>query len=93
MRTGLLWYDNDPLRELSEKVERAAAHYERKFGRAPTLCLVHPSHVGGNGKKGGGNGAKSAGKVEIRPGRCVLPNHLWLGVAEEGGKGRRSASR
>lgn len=92
MKTGLLWYDNDPVKELVEKVRRAAAHYERKFGRAPTLCLVHPSHVNGKGKKAGNNGNTSAGDVEIRAGRSVLPNHFWLGIPDEGAKRRRSAS-
>jgi hypothetical protein len=91
MKTGLLWYDNDPMRELVEKVKRAAAHYERKFGRAPTLCLVHPSHV--NGKKDAADGPTSAGDVEIRVGRSVLPNHFWLGVPEDGAESRRSALR
>jgi hypothetical protein len=90
MKTGLLWYDNDPMRELAEKVERAAAHYERKFGRPPDLCLVHPSLVDGKGKHSKSGAPASAGEVQIRPGRAVLPNHFWLGVDEEGASARRS---
>jgi hypothetical protein len=90
MKTGLLWYDNDPVRELVEKVERAAAHYERKFGRPPTLCLVHPSLVDGGEKGAESKVPAAAGDVEIRAGRAVLPNHFWLGVAEEGAGARRS---
>ena len=82
MKTGLLWFDDDPRRELTEKVLRAAAHYERKYGQAPDLCFVHPSAL----KNGNGNGkraAKKAGGVEIRPARSVLLHHFWLGVAEK----------
>ena len=79
MKTGLLWFDDDPRKELEEKVLRAAMHYKRKYGQAPNLCFVHPSALNGNGKRS----LTRAGGVEIRPGRSVLPNHFWLGVAEE----------
>jgi hypothetical protein len=85
MKTGLLWFDDDPRRQLEEKVQRAATHYERKYGRSPTLCFVHPSvfNGNGNGKRGKQSDVKKAGEVEIRIGRSVLPNHFWLGVAED----------
>jgi hypothetical protein len=78
-KSGLLWLDDDPRKNLEEKVLRAAAHYENKYGRAPDLCYVHPSAFddNGNGKP------KKAGTVEIRAGRSVLPHHFWLGVTEE----------
>ena len=79
MKTGLLWFDDDPRKRLEEKVLRAAGHYERKYGQAPNLCLVHPSTLNGNGKQG----RLRAGGVEIRPRRAVLPDHFWLGVAED----------
>jgi len=78
VKTGLLWFDDDPRRNLEEKVLRAAEYYERKYGRAPDLCFVHPDAFNGNGKRPG----KKVGKVEIRPGRSVLPHHFWIGVAE-----------
>jgi hypothetical protein len=79
MKTGLLWFDDDPRKQLEEKVLRAAMHYERKYGRFPNLCFVHPSTFDENGKRS----VKRAGGVEIRPGRLVLPDHFWLGVSEE----------
>jgi hypothetical protein len=89
MKTGLLWFDDDPRKELEEKVLRAAAHYERKYGQAPELCFVHPSAFDGNGngkhakKRGKKGDVVKAGEVEIRPGRSVLQHHFWLGMAEE----------
>ena len=78
MKTGLLWFDDDPRKKLEEKVLQAAAHYEHKHGRVPDLCYVHPGALGDNG-----NGKpKKAGAVEIRPGRSILPHHFWLGEAE-----------
>lgn len=83
MKTGLLWFDDDPHRKLEEKVLRAAAHYERKYGQAPDVCFVHPSVFGRNGKRGERSGVRKAGEVEIRAGCSVLPDHFWLGVAEQ----------
>jgi hypothetical protein len=85
MKTGLLWFDDDPRKELEEKVLRAATHYERKYGRSPELCYVHPSTFNGNGdgKRGKKGDVVKAGKVEIRAGRTVLLHHFWLGMAED----------
>ncbi len=86
MKTGLLWFDDDPRKELEDKVLRAAAHYERKYGQPPDLCFVHPGafdNGNGNGKRGRHGDVRKVGEVEIRPGRSVLPHHFWLGVAED----------
>jgi hypothetical protein len=82
MKTGLLWFDDDPRKELAEKVLRAAAHYEHKYGQSPDLCFVHPSALQ-NGNGNDKHRVKKAGEVEIRAGRTVLPHHFWLGVAEK----------
>ncbi len=78
MDCGLLWFDDDS-RGIEEKVQRAAAHFQRKYGRMPNVCFVHPSMLGGNGKPQ----MLRAGEVEVRPGRAILPDHFWLGVEEQ----------
>lgn len=90
MRTGLLWFDDDPGRGLEDKVLRAAQHYERKFGRRPDLCLVNPGALPGASEAdcpqaAGNGGSLVAGGVEIRPRISVLPHHFWLGLAEQQG--------
>jgi len=79
MDVGMLWLDNDPRRDLKEKVRRAVAHYEHKYGRRPNVCFVHPSMLEGNG---GGATLKTDG-VEVRPGRAILPDHFWLGMVDD----------
>ncbi len=74
MKTGMLWFDNDAKRTLAEKVERAAAYYQKKYGRRPSLCFVHPSMLQGDAKK--------AGEIALEASRQVLPNHFWLGFQE-----------
>jgi hypothetical protein len=90
MNVGMLWFDNDPKSNLDAKISRAATYYRDKYGRAPTLCFVHPSMLG-NGKVKDHNpensqvnaeSAKSfaACGVEIRSNLSILPHHIWIGV-------------
>jgi hypothetical protein len=75
MSTGLLWFDNDPNTSLSQKIAKAAAYYQKKYGRAPELCLVNPSMLAG----------KQPPDIEgitVRMYRPVLPGHLWIGFED-----------
>lgn len=77
MNVGLLWYDDDPGRELAEKIRRAARRYRQKFDAIPDVCYVHPSALQGNGK-----GQKVGGmRVSAKP--SVLRHHFWLGREEQ----------
>lgn len=86
MKTGLLWYDSDPGQELAEKIRQAAARFEEKSGTAAEVCFVHPSALGGEGRK-----LVQIGGVKVLAGtskRPVLLHHFWVG--REGKKlGRR----
>jgi hypothetical protein len=93
MNLGMLWFDNDPKVTLDIKVQRAAAYYRHKYGKAPTLCFVNPTMFPVP-KENPVNGATAqttvesapqsesymAGGIEVRKNRSVLPNHFWLGV-------------
>lgn len=77
MREGLLWYDDDPERDLAEKIGRAARRYRKKFGAPPDACYVHPSALKGNGKM------QQVGHVRVTPLPSILRSHFWLGREEE----------
>ena len=72
MNVGMLWFDNDPKADLTSKIIRAADYYQKKYGQPPNICFVHPSMLKGVEIK--------PGKIDIKPNRSVLPNHLWIGV-------------
>lgn len=74
MRIGLLFYDDDPKAEIEEKVRRAAARYQEKYGHAATACYVHPSMLT--------SGDCVMGGLDVYGQHSVLPNHLWLGVGD-----------
>jgi hypothetical protein len=74
MQEGLLWFDADPKRTLTEKVAQAADRYHYKFGRRPNLCYVNPVTVG--------DGPRECYGVRLVPSPSVLKNHFWIGVEE-----------
>lgn len=42
---GLLWFDDEPRRPLSEKIADAIARYSERTGWQPTVCEMHPIQV------------------------------------------------
>lgn len=80
MNTGLLWFDDRKDMALDKKVIEAALYFRRKFGRAPTLCLVHPQDLAGTQLPESGVEAPEQIKVTVRPWSSVLPSHMWIGV-------------
>jgi len=76
MKTGLLWYDDDPKHSLAQKIARAAARYRQKHGEVPDVCFVHPSALGENGKM------SKVGPVSVTARPSVLPHHFWIGVQD-----------
>jgi hypothetical protein len=78
MQTGLLWFDNDPGRELVAKVEDAARRYREKFGVAPDTCYVNGAALTG------GERLIRLGDVALRvvPAGNILQHHFWVGVEE-----------
>lgn len=77
METGMLWFDSSS-KPLVEKVKLAAQYFQKKYGRTPDLCLVHPSMVTEH------DVVPFYGKeIHVRPYRSVLPGHLWIGIDDE----------
>jgi hypothetical protein len=108
MNIGMLWFDNDPNIVMTAKIARASKYYQNKYGKAPSLCFVHPSmlplvDVKKNGRSGNGKSASKsdaplevvkAGNVEIRSNRSILPNHFWIGInGKLNGNGSDSSAR
>jgi hypothetical protein len=75
MNIGMLWFD-DSNTTLQQKIIKAADYYEKKYGKRPNLCLVHPSMLVGNVH------VSFMKDLSVRPYRPVLPGHIWIGIEE-----------
>jgi len=73
MKWGLLWHDDSPDRDLTDKVGQAARRYRKKYGAAPDVCYVHPSALSDNGQ------VKKVGEVRVEARPTVLVHHFWVG--------------
>lgn len=76
MNVGMLWYiDSGGRKPMAANIREAAGYYQKKYQQTPNLCLVHPGAME--------EGLEVEG-LTIRPYRSILPNHLWIGVENEG---------
>src|SRR3972149_3820600 len=66
MDTGMLWFDDGP-QVLKDKVARAVSFYATKYGRTPTVCLVHPATTGGTEIGAGSGGGPREGRPSPPP--------------------------
>ncbi|HKG54742.1 MAG TPA: hypothetical protein VKB04_10810 [Anaerolineales bacterium] len=76
MHTGMLWFDNSQT-ALTIKIQKAVDYYNKKYGRSPDLCLVHPSMLETNQRQ------LEINKLTVRPYRPVLPGHIWIGIEDK----------
>ena len=85
MEVGLLWYDDNPGRDLAEKVRQAARRYWQKFGIPANVCYVHPSALGDDAstKLSASGRMKKVGEVRVSSGPSVLRHHFWIGQEEK----------
>ncbi|GAB4474806.1 MAG: hypothetical protein Kow0088_11060 [Anaerolineales bacterium] len=83
MEIGMLWFDNDPKADLTEKIQRAAAYYRKKYGVTPDICFLHPTMLSKNDT----SLRHPLPDVEVRTSKSVLPNYFWIGVNIQTGEG------
>ena len=77
MKTGLLWYDDDPAATLEKKVRRLAKYYCCKYGFKPDTCHVHHSVFAGKKKK-----FAAVGDITVSVGNTVQVDYFWIGCED-----------
>lgn len=83
MHTGMLWLDTSS-ESLSIKIQKAVDYYQKKYGRNPDLCLIHPSMLAdANGNIKPFEMGENEKKIYVRPFRPVLPGHIWIGIEDK----------
>ncbi len=66
----LMWYDNDRKKQPSAKIEEAIERFVEKYGRQPTIVLVHPEE------------SVDAAPLPVVPRSTVARNYYWIGDEE-----------
>ena len=79
MKVGMLWLDTEPEVDLGRRVARAAAYYSDKYGRRPTMCVIHPETAGLQPPP-----FVAEMTLLVRP--DALRQHFWIGVEEPVGQ-------
>lgn len=97
MKSGLLWYDNDPQRALEDKISLAAQRYHEKFGQWPNMCFVHPQAIAGESEQKVRIACAEKPKratIQVVTAPNVLLHHYWLGqgAKQAAGAQKRKAS-
>ena len=72
VKTGLLWFDDNPKVSVAAKIEQAARRYRERFGGAPNVCYVHPKTLAGV--------SLSRGDIQVVELTNIQPNHFWIGT-------------
>jgi hypothetical protein len=75
MKTGMLWYDNNPKSTLEEKIIRAVEYYKKQYGDTPTLCYVST-------EAGLKSSEEVLGGLTVRINKTLHPKHIWIGFKE-----------
>jgi hypothetical protein len=72
MKEGLLWYCDNPGRDLADKIGQAAQRHEKKYGVPANMCYVHPSALS--------DGPRKVGNMRVAALHTVLVHHFFIGV-------------
>jgi hypothetical protein len=86
MDIGMLWFDNDQKTSIPSKVARAADYYQKKYGKNPDICYVHPKTVVNQQGKADGSARADLqdqlriGQVLVLINEKILPDHFWIGI-------------
>jgi hypothetical protein len=75
MNSGMLWFDNDKKTTFNNKIDQAANYYQKKYGHAPDICLVHPQMVSADKDN-------QFPALEVKASPTVLLHHFWLGTKQ-----------
>ena len=75
MTTGMIWFDNDPHKNINDKIKFAVQYYQKKFGSEPTVCFLNP--------KFRDKLINSDSKIEYDFNLGLTPDHIWIGMKQQ----------
>jgi hypothetical protein len=77
MTNGMIWFDNDPQRQIGDKIRLAVQFYQQKYGRVPTVCSLNPQFEGliQSGDR----------SLNYEFNGELSPDHIWIGFPRQSG--------
>jgi len=75
MATGMIWFDNDPQKNINEKINLAVQYYQKKFGNEPTVCFLNPKFEG--------KLLDSDSEIEFDYNLGLSPDYIWIGMRQQ----------
>jgi hypothetical protein len=80
MKTGMLWFDDDPKRTLYDKISIAAKRFHEKYGKPADACYINPTTANGDTLTAI---VANNHRLHIKQVNSIRPNHFWLGMESE----------
>lgn len=83
MKTGMLWFDDDPKTSTNDKIGVALTRFKQKYGVEANLVYAHPATL--TEPLPDAQFTEQTTKVSLKQARSIQPNHFWLGVEDASG--------
>lgn len=68
----MIWFDNDPQKNINEKIRMAMKFYQNKFGSQPTICYLNPKQQE--------KFLVTEQDIEINYNVNLSPDYIWVGI-------------
>lgn len=79
MDIGIMWYDGNKKKPLTDKIQDAVEHYHRKYSKVANKAIVNPDDLSRHiGEMGGGVLVETNG-ILVDANRAILPDCVWVG--------------
>jgi hypothetical protein len=67
-----VWYDDNPKKTVTAKIDEAVLRYKQKFGKQPNVCKVNEKLLGEETNTG-------VAGVKVESAKNVPQNYFWIG--------------
>lgn len=68
-----VWYDDNPKKTVSAKIDEAVLRYKQKFGKNPSVCKLNEKMQGEDLSE------SSVAGVKVQPAKNIPQNYFWIG--------------
>lgn len=69
-----VWYDDNPKKSISAKIDEAVVRYKQKYGKAPKVCMLNEKTQTEDYAGVAANG------FQVLPVKHIRQNYFWIGM-------------